>query len=125
MARSTTKQTETETPSESTEKRDRPHKKYERNPENIPYYEGEKKYQRINRKDKNKQKFDEDGEVIDSSDNGFKQPLDEDEQGGVLMADKLAPNRMDNSSCTPDKQYTKSSADQEEQETPLSPERNR
>jgi hypothetical protein len=51
-----------------------------RNPENIPYYKGEKIYRRINRKDRNKQNFDEDGEVIGLTDEDFEQPLDEDAQ---------------------------------------------
>jgi hypothetical protein len=112
MTRATTKPTETETTNESTEKRDRPHQKYERNPENIPYYEGEITYRIINRKDRNKQQFDEDDEVIDLSDDGFKQPSDEDEQGNALTTDKLAPSRMDNSNCTPDKQYGKLASEQ-------------
>jgi hypothetical protein len=109
---------------ESTEKRDRPHEKYVRNPENIPYYEAEKTHQRINKKDKNKQQFDKDGEVIDSSDDGFKQPSDQDEQGNVLTTDKLVLNGMDKSNYTLDKQDTKPAAEQEEQETPPSPLRN-
>jgi hypothetical protein len=35
-------ETETETTNERTENRDIPQEKYERNPENIPYYESEK-----------------------------------------------------------------------------------
>jgi ssDNA-binding replication factor A large subunit len=84
----------------------------------------EKKHQKINRKYRNKQQFDEDGEVIYSSDNAFKQPPDEDEQGNVLTMDELATNRMYKSNCTPEKQDTKPAAEQEEQDTPPSPERN-
>jgi hypothetical protein len=50
-----TKTTGTEETNERTEKRDIPKGKYERNPENIPYYESEKIYQRIKRKDRHKQ----------------------------------------------------------------------
>jgi hypothetical protein len=50
-ARATTKPTETETPKESTEKRDKTHEKYVRNPENHPYHEGEKNYRRIDKED--------------------------------------------------------------------------
>jgi hypothetical protein len=71
-----TKPTGTETKSESTENRDRPQEKYERNPENIPYYESEKIHRRINRKDRHKQQFDADGKVIDSNDDIFQQPSD-------------------------------------------------
>jgi hypothetical protein len=39
--------------------------------------------------------------------------------------DEVAPNMMDNSNCTPDKQDAKPAAKQEEQEAPPSPERNR
>jgi hypothetical protein len=72
MARATTKQTETT--KESTEKIDRPHEKYVRNPENIPYYDGDKIYRRIDRKDRDMRQFDEDVEVINSSNDKFKQP---------------------------------------------------
>jgi hypothetical protein len=74
--KTTTNPTEKETTNESTENRDRPQNKNERNPENIPYYEGEKINQIINRKDRHKQQFDADGEAIDSSDNGFQQQWD-------------------------------------------------
>jgi hypothetical protein len=48
--KATTKPTETESTNESTENRDRPQEKYERNPANTPYYEGDKIYRRIKRK---------------------------------------------------------------------------
>jgi hypothetical protein len=94
-----------------------------RNLENIPYYKAEKNHQRISRKDRNKQKFYEDNEVVDSSNNGYMQPSDEYEQGNVLTTDELALNKMDNSNFTPDKQDTKPAAEQEEQGTPPSHER--
>jgi hypothetical protein len=81
VARATIKPTETGTMKESTEKRDRTQEKYHvRNPENHPYHEGEKNYRRIDRKDRNKQQFDENGEVVDSSDEDFEQPSDKDTQ---------------------------------------------
>jgi hypothetical protein len=72
--KTTTNPTETETTNESTENRDRPQEKYERNPENIPYNEGEKIYQRMNRKDRNKQQLDTYGDVIDLSEDGCQEP---------------------------------------------------
>jgi hypothetical protein len=51
-------------------------KKYIRNPENIPYCEGDSLHRRINRNDRNKQQFDEAGEIVNSSDDNTMQPLD-------------------------------------------------
>jgi hypothetical protein len=69
-----------------------------------PYYESEKIHRRINRKDRHKQQFDEDGKVIDSSDDGFQQPSDEDAQGNVLTMEELALTKTNNSHHTPNKQ---------------------
>jgi hypothetical protein len=77
---------------------------------NIPCYEGDKNYRINNRKDRNKQQFDADGEVIDSINDGFQQPPDEDEQGNVLTMDELAPTKMNDSHRTPNKQDAKPSA---------------
>jgi hypothetical protein len=115
-------ETETETMNASTENRDRPQEKYERNPENIPYYESDKIHRRINIKDLHKQQLDADGEVIDLSDDGFQQPSDEDEQGNVLTTDELAPPNMNDSHHTPNRQDAKLAADPEDQETPPLPE---
>jgi hypothetical protein len=109
---------------ESTENRDIPQDKYERNPENIPNYKGDKTYRRIIRKDINKKHFDADGEVIYSSDDGFHQPSDKDEQGNVLTTDELAPTKMNESHRTPNKQDAKPAARPEYQETLPSPEPN-
>jgi hypothetical protein len=119
-----TKTTWTEATNEQTEKRDIPQEQYERNPENIPHYETDKIHRRINRKDWHKQKFDEDGEVIDSSDEGFQQPSDEDAQGNVLTEEELALTKMNDSHRTPNKQDAKSAAEPEYQETLPSPEPN-
>jgi hypothetical protein len=70
-----TKTTGTEATNERKENRDIPQEKCERNPHNIPYYKSEKIHRRIN--SRNKQQFDEDDEVIDSSDDSFQQPSDE------------------------------------------------
>jgi hypothetical protein len=120
-ARATTTQTGTETAKESTEKRDRPFEKYVSNPENTPYYDRDKLYRRIDRKDQNKQQFDEDGEVIDSRDNEFKKPPDEYAQGNILTMSQLLINGMEKSNQTPNKQDAKPAAKEEEQETPPSP----
>jgi hypothetical protein len=50
------------------------------------------------------------------------QTSEEDEQGNIITTDEFALNKMDNSNCTLDKQYAKPAAEQEEQETPPSPE---
>jgi hypothetical protein len=66
------------------EKRNITQKKYIRNPENIPYYKGDSLDRRINRNDRNKEQFDEAGNVVNSSDESFMQPSDEDPQGNIL-----------------------------------------
>jgi hypothetical protein len=71
------------------------------------------------------QQFDEDGKVIDSSDDGFQQQQDEDTHGNVLTSEELALTRMNDSHRTPNKQYVKPADKPEEQETPPSPETNR
>jgi hypothetical protein len=55
-----------------------------RSPEGYPYQEGEKLFRRTDREDRHKQHFDEDGQVIDSSDDSFEQPSKENAQGKVL-----------------------------------------
>jgi hypothetical protein len=82
-------------------------------------------HRRINRKYQHKEQFNADGEVIDSSNDRFQQPSDEDEQGSVLKADELAPPNMNDSHRTPNKQDAKPAAEPEYQETPPSPEPNR
>jgi hypothetical protein len=84
-------------------------------PGNIPYYESEKIHRQINRNDRHKQQFDEDGKVIDSSDDGFQQPLDEDAQGNVLTEEELALIKMNDSHRTPNKQDAKPAAETEDQ----------
>jgi hypothetical protein len=104
---------------ESTEKRDRTHERYVRNPENIPHYEGDKIYRRINRKDQNNQQFDEDSRVIHSSDEYFGQPLDEDAQGNVLTMRQMDINGEYDTKQTPNKQDAKPAAEEEEQTSPF------
>jgi hypothetical protein len=69
---------------ERSEKRDITQRKYIQNPENIPYYEGDSIHRRINRNDRNKEQFDESGDIAISSDDDFMQPSDEDPQGNVI-----------------------------------------
>jgi hypothetical protein len=40
-------------------------------PENIPYYEGDELARRIYRKDRNKQQLNEEGDLVNSSDEEF------------------------------------------------------
>jgi hypothetical protein len=87
----------TEDTNERTEKREIPRRKYERNPESIPYYESESIHRRINRKDRHKQQFDEDGDVVNSSDDDFLQPSDKDAQGNVLTAEEQTLLMMNDS----------------------------
>jgi hypothetical protein len=70
---------------EGSEKYNVTQNKYIRHPENIPYYEGDSLYGRINRNDRNKQQFDKAGDIVNSSDDNFMQPSDEDTQGNILM----------------------------------------
>jgi hypothetical protein len=44
------------------------HEKYVRNPENIPYYDGDTKDRIIYRRDRNQHQLEEDGENINATD---------------------------------------------------------
>jgi hypothetical protein len=57
--------------------------KYIWNPENIPYCDGYTSVRRTFRRDHNQHQLDEDGETINSTDDEFMQPSDEDAQGNV------------------------------------------
>jgi hypothetical protein len=119
-ARATTKpiETETETTKESTEKRDRTHKKYVRNPEDHPYHEGDKIYRRRDREDRHSEQFDEDHQVIDLSNKGFEQPLDEDAQGKIASMRRMDIDREDDIKQTPNKEDAKPAAEEQEQASP-------
>jgi hypothetical protein len=93
---------------------------YIRNPENIPYYEGDSKDQRIYRRDRNKHQLDEDGEPINSTDEKFMQPSDEDAQGNVFPDDELEIKRAAAAQKTPNKEDSKPTAQSEAEESPLS-----
>jgi hypothetical protein len=69
------------------------HEKYIRNPENIPYYDGDTNDRRIYRRDRNQHQLDEDEETVNSTHNEFVQPSDEDAQGNVLTDNELAKKR--------------------------------
>jgi hypothetical protein len=64
------------------------------NPENIPYYDRDTNDRRIYRRDHNQHQLDEDGETINSTDEAFIQPSDEDAQGNVLTDKEIARKRM-------------------------------
>jgi hypothetical protein len=82
-------------------------------------------HRKINRKDRHKQQFDEDGDVINSSDDDFQQPSDEYAQGNVLTAEEQTLIMMNDSHQTPNKEDTKPAAKPENQESPPLPEPNR
>jgi hypothetical protein len=107
---------------ERLEKRIITQKKYIRNPENIPYYEGDSLDQRINRNDRNKEQFDEAGDIVNSSDDSFLQPSDEDPQGNILTEEEQAIIKMNDSHQTPNKEDTKLAAQPENEDNSPSPE---
>jgi hypothetical protein len=94
------------------EKRDITQRKYIRNPENIPYYEG----------DRNKEQFDKAGDIVNSSDDDFMQPSDEDPQGNVLTEEEQALIKMNDSHRNPNKEDTKPAAQPENEDSSPSPE---
>jgi hypothetical protein len=100
------------------------HEKYIRNPENIPYYDGDTNIQRIYRRDRNQQQLDEDGETINSTDEEFMQPSDEDAQGNVLANEELARKRMSDVHQTPSKEDSKPAAQPENEDSSPAPGQN-
>jgi hypothetical protein len=110
------KTTGTEETHKRTEKRDIPQRTYERNAENITYYESETIHRRINRNDRHNQQFDEDRDVANSSDDYFQQPSDKDAQGNILTAEEQTLIMMNDSHQTPNKEDTKPAAKPENQE---------
>jgi hypothetical protein len=107
---------------EQSVKRNITQKKYVRNPENIPYYEGDELARRIYRKDRNTQQLNEEGDLVNSSDEGFIQPLDEDAQGNVLTEEELTSIRMSDAHRTPSKEDSKPAAQPENEDRSPSPE---
>jgi hypothetical protein len=109
---------------ERSEKDNVTQKKYIRNPEHVPYYEGDSLYQQINRNDRNKQQFYEAGYIGNSSDKDFMQPSDKDTQGSVLTEKELASIRMSDSHRTPSKEDSKPATQPENEDSSPSPEPN-
>jgi hypothetical protein len=69
--------------------------------------------------------LDEDGETINSTDDEFVQPSDEDAQGNVLTDEELARKRMTDVQRTPSKEDSKPAAQPENEDIPPSPEQHR
>jgi hypothetical protein len=101
------------------------HEKYVRNPENIPYYNGDTYVRRIYRRDRNQHQLDEDGETINSTDDEFLKPSDEDAQGSVLTDEKLARKRLTDVHRTPSKEDSKPAAQLENEDSSPSPDQHR
>jgi hypothetical protein len=99
-------------------------KKYIRNPENILYYEGDALDRRINQNDRKKQHLNEEGDIVNSSDDDCIQPLDKYAQGNVLTEEELASIRMSDIHQTPKKEDGKPAAQPENKNSYLSPEPN-
>jgi hypothetical protein len=99
--------------------------KYIRNPENIPYYNEDTSAWRTFRRDRNQHQVDEDGETINSTDDEFMQPSDEDAQGNVLPDEELTRKRMADAQRTPSKEDSKPAAQPEDEDSPLSAEQPR
>jgi hypothetical protein len=101
------------------------HEKYVRNPENIPYYDGDTDDRRIYRQDRNQHQLYEDGETINSTDGKFVQPSYEDAQGNVLTDKGLARKRMTDVHQTPSKEDIKPAAQPENEDSSPPPEQHR
>jgi hypothetical protein len=69
--------------------------------------------------------LDEDGETINSTDDEFVQPPDEDAQGTVLPDDELERKRVAAAQKTPSKEDSKPAAQSEDEDSPPSPEQPR
>jgi hypothetical protein len=67
----------------------------------------------------------EDGENVNSTDDEFVQPLDEDAQVNVLTDEELTRKRMSDVHRTPSKEDSKPAAQPENEYTSLSPEQHR
>jgi hypothetical protein len=103
-------------------KRSITHKKYIRNPENIPYYEGDTRDQRIYRQDRNQHQLNEKGEPVNPTDDEFVQPSDEDTQGNVLTEEELTSKRMSDVHRTPSKEDSRPADQPENEDSSPSPE---
>jgi hypothetical protein len=101
------------------------HDKYVRNPENIPHFDRDTNDRRIYRRDRNQHQLDENGETINSTDDEFVQPLEEDAQGNVLTDEELERKRMSDVHRTPSKENRKPEAQPENEDSSPSPEQHR
>jgi hypothetical protein len=103
-------------------KRSITHRKDVRNPENIPYYDGDTRDRRIYRQDRNQHQLNKDGEPVNSTDDRFVQPSDEDAQGNVLAEEELTRKKMSDIHRTPSKEDSKPAAQPENEDSSPSPE---
>jgi hypothetical protein len=101
------------------------HEKYVRNPENIPYYDGDTDVQKIYRRDHNQHQFDAGGETINSTDNECVQPSYKDAQVNFLADEELARKRMTDVHQTPSKEDSKPAVQLENENSSPSPEQHR
>jgi hypothetical protein len=69
--------------------------------------------------------LDEGGETINSTDDEFVQPSDEDAQGNVLPDEELTKKRMSDVQQTPSKEDSKPASQPEDEDSPPSPEQPR
>jgi hypothetical protein len=69
--------------------------------------------------------LDEDGENIDSTDDEFVQPSDEDAQGNALTDEELTRKRMTDTHRTPSKEDSKPAAQPENEDSSPSPKQHR
>jgi hypothetical protein len=69
--------------------------------------------------------LDEEGETINSTDDEFLQPSDEDAQSNVLTDEELARKRMSDVHRTPSKEDSKPAAQPEDEDSPPPPEQHR
>jgi hypothetical protein len=79
-------------------------------------------HRRINIDDHKKEQFDEAGDVMNSNDNDFMQPSDEDPQGNVLAEEEQALIKMNDWHRTPNKEDIKAAAQPENEDRSPQPE---
>jgi hypothetical protein len=65
------------------------------------------------------------GKTINSTEDEFMQPSDEDAQGNILLDEELTIKRMADVQRTPSKEDSKTAAQPEDEDSPLSAERTR
>jgi hypothetical protein len=106
-------------------KRSKTHSAYIRNPENTPYYDGDTHDRRIYLQDRNQHQCNEEGELMNSADDEFLQPSDEDAQGNVLAEEELTSKMMHDVHRTPSTEDSKPAAQPENEDISPSPEKHR